>query len=98
MNSVGVRPLEVFSLRAWLCVDEHVKVSAELVVVVALNGGFLDCAVHVLYLAAGPRVVRLGQAVLDLVCVADACRSGFSACRWCCETTFIGAPWDACIR
>ena len=37
------------------------------VVVVALDGGFLDRAVHPLDLAIGPGMLDLGQAVLDAV-------------------------------
>ena len=40
-------------------------------VVEALDGRVLDRAVHALDLAVGPRVVRLGQPVLDPVCLAD---------------------------
>ena len=42
------------------------------VVVVSFDGGFLDGAVHPFDLAVGPRVVHLGQPVLDVVLVADA--------------------------
>ena len=41
------------------------------VVVVALDRGFLDGAVHALDLAVGPRMVGLGQAMLDAVLGAD---------------------------
>jgi hypothetical protein len=37
------------------------------VVMEALDGGFLDGAVHPLYLSVGPRVVRFGETVLDVV-------------------------------
>ena len=37
------------------------------VVVVALDGGVLDRAVHAFDLAVGPRMIRLGQPVLDVV-------------------------------
>ena len=37
------------------------------VVVVALDGGFLEGAVHAFDLAIGPRMPRLGQAMIDVV-------------------------------
>jgi hypothetical protein len=37
----------------------------------ALNGGFLEGAVHPLDLAVGPPVVRFGKPVLDVVCLAS---------------------------
>ena len=40
------------------------------VVVEALDGGFLDRAVHPLDLAVGPRMVDLGEAMLDAMGVA----------------------------
>ncbi len=40
-------------------------------VVEAFDGRFLDCAVHPLDLIVGPRVVRHGEAVFDVVCLAD---------------------------
>jgi hypothetical protein len=49
--------------------DEELQVAPELVVaavMVALDGGVLDRAVHPLDLTIGPRVPRLGQAVLDV--------------------------------
>ena len=69
-------------------IDEQIEVAAELlviVIVVALDRGFLDRPVHSLDLASirenspmdcflalmASRVVRLGEAVIDLVCVAD---------------------------
>ena len=55
-------------------VDEQIKVSAQLVVVlieIAFDGGFLDRSVHALDLAIRPRMVGFGQAVFDLVGVAD---------------------------
>ena len=69
-------------------IDEEVEVSAQLlviVIVVAFNSGFLDCAVHALDLSSipensppdcflillAPRVVGLCQAMLDLIGVAD---------------------------
>ena len=53
---------------------EQIKVSAQLFVViimVAFDGGFLDCPVHALDLAVRPRMVGFGQAVLDFVGSAD---------------------------
>ena len=41
------------------------------VVVEAFDGRFLDGAVHPLHLSVGPRVVRLGEPVLDIVGLAD---------------------------
>ena len=55
-------------------VDEELEVLPELVVadvMVAFDGGVLDGAVHSLDLAVGPRVVGLGEAVLDAVFTAD---------------------------
>jgi hypothetical protein len=55
-------------------VDEQIKVSAQLVVVlieIAFDGGFLDRPVHALDLAIRARMVGFGQAVFDLVGVAD---------------------------
>ena len=55
-------------------IDEEVEVSAQLlviVIVVAFDSGFLDCAVHALDLSIRPRVVGLCQAMLDLIGVAD---------------------------
>ena len=40
-------------------------------VVVALDGRLLEGAVHPLDLAVGPRMVRLGEPVLDAVLAAD---------------------------
>ena len=40
-------------------------------VVEAFDGRVLDGAVHPLDLAVGPRMVRLGEPVLDVVCLAD---------------------------
>ena len=54
--------------------EEVAQVGAQLgvaVVVVALDGGVLDRAVHAFDLSIGPRMVRLGQPVLDLVRRAD---------------------------
>lgn len=54
--------------------DEVAEMLPELivaVVVVALDDGFLDGAVHALHLTLGPRMLHLGQPVLDTVFVAD---------------------------
>ncbi len=37
----------------------------------AFDGRFLDCAIHPLDMTIGPRVVRLGEPLLDVVCLAD---------------------------
>src|SRR5882757_7022828 len=53
--------------------DEVGEMALELpvaVVVIALDGGFLDCAVHALDLTVRPRVLDLGQPVLDAVLAA----------------------------
>lgn len=42
-----------------------------IVVVEALDGGFLDGSVHSLDLPVGPGMLHLGQAMLDAVIVAD---------------------------
>ena len=58
-----------------VCGDEGHDVGFEIfqvVVMVGLDRGVLDRAVHPLSLAVGPRVVRLGQPVLYGVCHADA--------------------------
>ena len=44
----------------------------QVVVVEDLDRGVLDGAVHPLGLAVGPRVIRLGQSVLDAMLDADA--------------------------
>ena len=44
----------------------------EVRIVEGFDGGFLDRAVHALGLSVGPRVVRLGEPVLDAVLAADA--------------------------
>ncbi len=54
-------------------VDEDLKVLAKLVmaiVMIALDGGVLDGAVHPLDLAVGPRIVRLGEPVFDTILMA----------------------------
>ena len=56
-------------------VDEVLKVPAQLIVVViveALDGGVFDGPVHPFHLAIRPRMVDLGEPVLDAVLVADA--------------------------
>ena len=55
--------------------DEGAEVLAELVVaivMIAFDGGLLDGSVHPLDLPIGPRVLHLGQTMLDPVLVADA--------------------------
>ena len=55
-------------------VDEVLKVSAQLVVVVvveAFDGGVLDGSVHPLHLPIRPRMIDLGEPVLDAVLVTD---------------------------
>ena len=55
-------------------IDKEVEMSAQLlviVIVVAFNSSFLDCAVHALDLSIRPRVVGLCQAMLDLIGFAD---------------------------
>jgi predicted RNA methylase len=56
-------------------VDEQLQVRPELfvgLVVIALDRGVLDGAVHPLDLTVGPGMVGLGQTMLDAVLVADA--------------------------
>ena len=55
--------------------DEVSEVAFELcvvVIVIALDGRVFDGAVHPLDLPVGPRMVHLGQSMLDVVLVADA--------------------------
>lgn len=55
-------------------IDEVAEVSGQLamaVVMIAFDGRFLDCAVYPLDLAVGPRVLDLGQAVLNAALVTD---------------------------
>ena len=42
------------------------------IVVIPLDGGILDCAVHPFHLAIGPGVFDLGQAVVDPMLLADS--------------------------
>src|SRR4051794_37756421 len=71
-------PIQAFTLEPATEVvgrDEVIEVPPELlvaVVVIALDGGILDGAVHPLDLAVGPGVVHLRQPMLDAVLVADA--------------------------
>src|SRR5687767_4936974 len=61
--------------------NEVVEVSPELImsaVVVAPNGGFLDGSVHPLDLTVGPRVIGLGQPMLDAIAAAGSVK-GVSA-------------------
>ncbi len=60
------------------------KMGAELVLVVVmepLDGRLLDRAVHPLDLAIRPRVLHLGQSVLDLMLPADAVKYVFESIR-----------------
>ena len=70
MASQGVSPFEGHeSSTEFVRSDEVGEMSAELVVTVvvtALDGRVLDRAVHALDLAVGPRVLGLGQPVLDI--------------------------------
>lgn len=52
-----------------VCGDEVVEMRSQLrvrFIEVALNGRFLDCAVHALDLAIGPRMLGLGQPMIDI--------------------------------
>ena len=54
-------------------IDEIGEMSAQLVVIVvveAFEGGLLDCPIHSLHLAVHPRMLDLGQPVLDAVFAA----------------------------
>jgi hypothetical protein len=56
-------------------IQEELEEGAELIVglvVVALNGRFLEGPVHPFDLAIGPGMVRLREAMFDAVLVADA--------------------------
>src|SRR5579862_9112123 len=70
MNSYGVRPLRVLRRLAEVVgLDEVSEVVAELVVGVVVeppDGGVLDGAVHAFDLAIGPRMLWLGQPVIDV--------------------------------
>lgn len=50
--------------------EEHPQLFVALVME-ALDGRISACAVHSLDLTVGPRVVRLGQPVLEVVCIVD---------------------------
>ncbi len=55
-------------------IDEQMQMRSQLsmaVVVVAFDRRVLDRTVHSLDLPVGPRVVHLGQTVLDVMLVAD---------------------------
>ena len=71
MASYGVKTVKGLQSSAEVVdVDEVVEVSAKLVVCVvveALDGCVLERSVHPFDLAIGPRVVRLGQPVIDVV-------------------------------
>ena len=66
--------------------DEVAEMSAQLVVavvVVALNGGFFDGAVHTLDLAVSPGMVRFGEPVVDAMPKTDPVkRMAAKAGRW----------------
>ncbi len=72
-------------------------------VVEAFDGGLLDGAVHPLDLTVGPGVVRLGEAVLDVVGLADhveahlARPGGVAVARLLGELDAI-AHWEAAVR
>jgi len=68
--SKGLQPLgEVVSAQEG---GEMLPQLVVVVVVVAFDGGLLEGPVHAFNLAVGPRVVGLGQPVLDAVLPADA--------------------------
>jgi len=71
---VGREALQGFETPAVIvCIDEIGEVTLELpvtVVVIALDGSFLDRAVHAFDLAVGPRMLDLGKPVLDAVLTA----------------------------
>ena len=73
------------------------------VVVEAFDGSLLDGAVHALDLSVGPRVVRFGEPVLDLVRLADhveahlARSGGVAVARLLGELDAI-AHWEALVR
>jgi len=53
------------------------------VVMIALNGGFLDCPVHTFDLAVGPRMLDLGKPVLDpVLAAAHVEHMGHAPGRW----------------
>ena len=66
--------------------DEVAEVNAQLVmavVVVALNSGFFDGAVHALDLAVSPGMVRFGEPVVDAMPKTDPVkRMAAKAGRW----------------
>jgi len=73
---VGREPFERFEPAAEIVGDDEV---AEMlpamivtIVMVALDGRFLDRPVHPLHLSVSPRVIHLGQAMLGSVLVARA--------------------------
>jgi hypothetical protein len=76
MCSNGVSPFEgLEALGEIVGIDEVREVSAKLLmasVVVAPDGRFLERAVHAFDLSVGPRMVGLGQPVLDITLLADA--------------------------
>ncbi len=72
---VGREPLERLQATAEIvCVDEVEEVAFKLVmaiVVIALDGRFLDGPVHALDLTVRPRMTDLGETVLDAVLLAS---------------------------
>jgi hypothetical protein len=87
-------------------IDEVVKVGSQLrvaIVMVSLDGCFLDCSVHPFDLAVGPWVLDLGEPVFDPVFVAAhvehmghpcGCRAVGVARR----EGELDAPSTACLR
>src|SRR5215469_7924226 len=67
---VGCQPFEGLEAPGVVVgLDEVVEVGSQLIVgfvVVALDGGVLEGAVHPLDLAVGPRMLRFGQAMIDV--------------------------------
>jgi hypothetical protein len=82
-------------------VDEVVEVGGQLVVavvVVAFDGRLLDRPVHPLDLAVGPRVLQLGQAMLDVVLIADPVEDVVEGVFVSCLIGELDAPSAACLR
>ena len=66
----GVRPLSVFRRRPNVGADEVGQVAAKLVVrlvVEALDGCFLDGAVHAFDLTVGPGMAWFGKSMVDVI-------------------------------
>jgi len=72
---IGCQAFEGFQSAAIIVgIDEVLKVGFELtvaVVVIAFDGCFLDCSVHPFDLTVGPGVFDFGEAVLNIILVAD---------------------------